>query len=150
MKDYGPPIRFGVGVSDLTKLSRDLRAVTVDLSRGFTAALKAAVEPVAVQARENASFSKRIPQTIRVTSTGGKAKVRVRVSAGGARAPEAAAFENGGRPGTFRHPVFGHRNRKWAKQDAHPFLMRALASQASSVADDVEAAIDHFLKQNGL
>lgn len=143
------PIRYGISVTDLSKLSRDMREVTKDLSRGFTAALKVAVEPVAAQARENASFSRKIPGTIKVTSTGGKAKVRVRVSAGGARAPMAAAFEHMGRDGFFRHPVFGHRG-TWVSQQARPFLMKALTSSADSVAVDVEKAIDEYLRNNGL
>jgi hypothetical protein len=144
----GAPITFGVSVTSLTQLTKDMRGVSKTLASGFTKAIKAAVQPVVTQARANASFSDRIPGSIRATSTSGKANVSVKVVAGGAKAPEAAAFEHQGTPGTFRHPVFG--TNTWVSQAAHPFLFPALTSQAEDIASAVEEAIDSYLTANGL
>jgi hypothetical protein len=87
---------------------------------------------VAQDAKRKASFSKKIPDSIEVKVLGNGTAV---VAAGGDKAPNGAPLENKGRPGEFRHPVFGHKDRRWARQKAHPFLYPALLENADAAAD---------------
>lgn len=68
----------------------------------------------------------------------------MKVQAGGDAAQYAPAFENQGKVGTFRHPVFGNRE-VWVNQQAHPFLRPALQAQSANLAKKIDAAIDRAL-----
>lgn len=130
-------------VSELKDLARDVRRVSPALAKEFLKDLGRSGEIVAQKARSNASFSTRIPGTVKVRRRG----VSVRVQAGGDKAPHAAAFEHGGKTGQFRHPVFGDRN-TWASQPAHPFLRPAFEDQLvpleRSIIGDVDATFARF------
>jgi len=121
-----------IDTKGLQKLAADCKAAEPGLQKEFYAGLAAGAEPVVAQAKQNAQFSKRIPGTIKARRRG----VRVRVEAGGDDAPHAAALENNGQAGSFRHPVFGNYD-NWVSQPAHPFLTPA----AEESADDVERLV---------
>lgn len=133
-----------IDVSELKDLARDLRRINPVLSRGFLKSLGKAGDVVAVKARSNASFSTRIPKTIKVRRRG----VSVRVQAGGPSAPHAAPFEHGGTPGTFRHPVFGNRE-VWVTQTAHPFLTPAAEVSLVPLERLVISAVDEAFRAAG-
>ncbi len=133
-----------IDTSELKRFAVQLRKSAPELSKEFNAGLRAGGELVAQQAKSNASFSSRIPGSIKVRRAG----VKVTVSAGGASAPEAAPLEHGGQPGTFRHPVFGNRE-VWVNQPARPFLMPAVEAEAENVAVLVLNACDGVFRQMG-
>lgn len=140
----GPLIRYGVNVDGLAALARDLRAVDAEQAATFRQIVKAAATPVADEASANASWSNRIPGSIRIVMTGANTNPKVAVRAGGRAAPGAAALENGGQSGTFRHPVFGDTS-NWTDQPARPFLLPALFAQADTVVDKVaDGMLDTF------
>lgn len=47
----------------------------------------------------------------------------------------------------WRHPVFGHSDRRWASQDSHPFFYDTLRSLAPRSAAAVKAALDEVTAQ---
>lgn len=117
----GKPV-IGIEATDLARLQRDLKKADGDALKLFRAAMKRAGDLVADRARGKISgTSQRIADSIRVMAN----NKGVQVKAGGAKAPHAAAFENDGKAGTFRHPVFGNRE-VWVDQTAHPFLLPSL------------------------
>lgn len=126
-----------IDVSDLKDLARDLRRVDPVLQKQFLKALGRTGEIVATRARQNASFSTRIPGSIKVRRRG----VRVRVQAGGDAAPEAAPLENRGKQGTFRHPLFGDRE-TWVSQPAHPFLTPAAEAEMVPFEQAILSAVN--------
>ena len=101
-------------------------------------------ELVARGARGRAAWSTRIPSTVRVHETGDA----VQVSAGGSAAPHAAPYEHGGTPGTFRHMVFGHRDR-WVTQQARPFLGPSFDVTEPTVTTLVTSTLDTVASQLG-
>ncbi len=128
-----------INVQELNALSRDLKRVDPALQKEFLNALKKSGNRVAASAKaEIGDHSSRIPKTIKVRRAG----VRVKIIAGGEGAPHAAAFEHQGRGGTFRHPVFGRRDTKWATQAAHPFLTPAANQNFDAFVRDVLTAVD--------
>jgi hypothetical protein len=121
----------------LSRLARDLRLASPEVWKATRVALKAAGEIVAADARQRASFSSRIPASIKVRVTSGG---QVKVVAGGVQAEDAAPLENKGRAGRFRHPVYGDRE-NWVEQPARPFLAPALAAHQDEVAEAIENAV---------
>ncbi len=140
-------VTFGVGVDGLKDLSKDLAAIDKQIRQDFGGMLRAAAQPVVDQATANAGFSTRIPGTIRVKAAGGTATATIRVTAGGNKAPGAAALEHGGMPGSFRHKVFGHD--VWVEQPARPFLLPALVTGADQVVERVADGTEAFFRAHG-
>jgi hypothetical protein len=141
----GRSTEWTVNTTGLRDLSRALRRIGPTFPRQLGKALRVGAEFVAVDARERASWSKRIPGTVKV----GGGVSAVTISAGGSRAPHAAAFENRGKEGMFRHPVFGpskkHEEPEWVDQQARPFLAPAVEAKAPQIAAAIDAAIDETL-----
>jgi hypothetical protein len=74
--------------------------------------------------------------------------IRVSVVAGGAKAPDAAPYENKGVDGFFRHPVFGNRE-VWVDQKARPFLRPAAEATAPRVTEKVLENVGKVLDDAG-
>lgn len=98
---------------------------------------------VAEDARQNASWSSRIPGAISVsapiTRNGG---VLIRVDS--EAAPHARPYEGlsaGGASGVFRHPVFDDPDIPWQPQATRPFLQPAVDADRDEVVRLVEEAV---------
>lgn len=121
----------------LSRLARDLRRASPEAWKAYRVAVAGVAEIVRKDARSRASYSKRIPDSmkIRVTSAG-----NVKIVAGGAMAPNAAPIENKGR-GFVRHPVFGDRE-NWTDENSRPaFLAPALDAHRDEVVRVIEDAV---------
>lgn len=131
-------VLLGVRADGLRDLAKDLRAADRKAPGRMARRLKAAGNIVADDAKRRASWSHRIPGSIRVT--GGATSVSVR--AGGEAAPDAYPWEApDGRP--VRHPTFGHG--PWTAQTPRPYLRPALEANADRVAGEVTKVLDDFL-----
>lgn len=134
---------IGCDATQLKTLARALRDGEPVLAREFHNALVRSADIVAVLARANAA-REGLNDIGPVTPFSTTTKVGVRVGAG--RKPhsgEAAAFENKGIPGTFRHPVFGNYD-VWRPQQARPFLTPAAEAALPQVEEQVNLAVDIF------
>lgn len=137
-----------VDAAGFTRFARDLRKADKDLQKLLLAKLKEKVTGAIVPAaRSNASFSTRIPQSIRVSATNKGVSIR----AGGPRAPHAAAFEDIGGHGTFRHPTFGHREAPgdWVEQRSHPFITPAVKGNEDGLLKATTDALDTWAQEAG-
>jgi len=135
-----------IDMSQVRKLALDLKRSAPLVEKELHSALTAAGELVAVKARSNiAPYSSRIGKTVKTRRRG----VGVRVEAGGARAPHAAPFEHGGKPGEFRAPLFGDKSH-WYPHKAHPFLLDAAEEEYVPFATAVLAAVDVAVLHAGL
>lgn len=114
---------FRADASGLRKLGAELRRAKPEVYRQVRRAILAQARVIADDAKQRASWSTRIPASIRPSVSGLSAVVR----AGGVNAPHAAALEHAGRQGSFRHPVFADQSLtrsdwSWVSQQARPFL----------------------------
>lgn len=125
-----------IDLSPLRGFVTSLRKASPELNREMRKGLRRGGDIVRDEAKGLASWSTRIPGSIRVRTTG----IRVSVIAGNKNAPHAAAFEHEGVPGFFRHPVFGNRD-VWVNQRARPYLRPAAESNSDEVADAVLKAV---------
>lgn len=137
-----------VDLRDLNSLYTSLRKIDRESADEFGRALSRAGESVAMAARGLAGWSSRIPAQVTVQRS--RAKVTIKAGPGpkGHRG-EAAAFENDGKPGTFRHPVFGNKN-AWVSQNARPFLLPAVHANLERTATYIGLAVDNVFRRAGL
>jgi len=136
---------------EIGRLGPRLRQIPDDLRTATRTAIRTAATPLAARARQNAAWSTRIPRAIRVgTSFAGKnAGVTLRVAL--RTAPHGRAYEDlsgASRNGTFRHPVFGHRDR-WVTQKTRPFIGPAVSAGRDQTLRDVDEAITTVLARAG-
>jgi hypothetical protein len=116
---------FKANASQLRSLGTQLRRAQPDVYKQVRKAVREEARIVAASAREKASWSTRIPATVRVSALGVNTAV---VRAGNDKtAPHAKPFEHAGHSGTFRHPVHGDPRKTrsewaWVTQQARPFL----------------------------
>lgn len=120
----------------LSRLSHDLIAAAPLVWAECRLALREAGEVVAADARNRASYSDKIPGSIKVATRGAVVKVR----AGGDAAPNAAPLENKGR-GNPRHPLFGNRNYWYTNTGTPAFLAPALDAKREVVAEMIATAV---------
>lgn len=118
-------VELHVQSEDLRKLFVELKEapgkLQVELRRGVREAALPAVRSV----QASASWSSRIPGAVKAKPFFTAKRAGVTLVVDKAKAPEARPLEHGGRPGKFRHPVFGHRA-VWVDQAARPFFYSAV------------------------
>jgi hypothetical protein len=129
-----------VTVAGLKATSRALKSAGSGAAAGdLGKRLKEAGDFVAAIARRKASFSSRIPGSIKVR--GGRTGVSI--VAGSAKAPHAEAFELG-----KRHPLFGNRQH-WYPTAHIPFLEDAADEGADGAAVIVARVVDDWAREYG-
>ena len=152
--------------AQLRKLASALGKCAPAARKELNRSLRLAAKIVADDAKGRASWSTRIPKTIKVQGGAGK----LRVVAGGPNAPQAVGYEVGtkGNNGRFRHPVFsakfggrgtsGPRNKRalrggpvYASVATRPYLLPAWEAHKDEVftlvADAIDEATNALLKE---
>lgn len=146
---------------DLYAFSHDLKAAGgPKLVASFKKELKAVAEPVARRVRAEASWSKRIPGAVGVSTRFTARTTAVLVTVNRKKAPHARPLENDGREGFFVHPVFASKTRRGrakqaltgsrnVRQQARPFFAKAVKSQDHRIEAAVEQVAKDFEKRAG-
>lgn len=135
-------------MDEIRRLIDDMGKIPKELKTELRAPLREAGQLVRDKARSNASWSKKIPAATRVSVGFTARNPGVSVVVNKTKAPNARPFEHGGTAGTFRHPVFGHRNR-WVEQRARPFLYKAAAEMAPEAEHRIAEAVDRVTRDAG-
>ena len=143
----GPEIAEAIA-EDMAKLEPATR-------RAVRPRLKNAGDAIASEAQRRASWSSRIPATIRTEVSYRQEREGVRVVAGGGSAPHARPYEGATGAGVFRHPVYAdsaglvRRRWTWVTEPTRPFLMPAAESKAAMATSEVQAALDDAARAIG-
>lgn len=142
-------------LSELRRLGSVLRKARPDVYRAARLAMLAEGAHMVEDAKSRASWSTRIPGTIKVVAEG---IMGLKLVAGGGKnsaAPHAKPYEHGGKSGTFRHPVDADptlpRNEwAWVDEEARPFLhpavMENLQATADAAAEAVAMVVEAYLE----
>ena len=133
---------------EIERLIKDMGRVPDDLRKRLRPKLRTAGRVVADDAKLRASWSTRIPRAVSVRTSFTKTRPGVSVVVNKNKAPHARPFEHVGRPGTFRHPVFGNRE-VWVPQRARPFLAPALAAKGDTAGRLITEAVDETTRDAG-
>lgn len=129
-----------VEFSSVRLLAREFGRVPFELKAELRPRLHIAASALTRKIQGAAGFSSRIPGAVRTSVAFGSRTGGVRVYVDQRKAPHARPLENSGKPGTFRHPVFGNRE-NWVSQPAHPFFFPSVESSRGLVSQQVEAAV---------
>lgn len=139
-----------VGRTRFAEVLIDLREIPRDVRKDLRPALKKAGDAVLSDAKNRASWSSRIPGSLRIAVLYGR-KAGVVIKANRKRAPHARAYEGiGARKGSateFRHPVFGRD--KWVSQKTKPFLHPAAQAKRAEVRRAVEDVVVAAARRHG-
>lgn len=135
-----------MAADDLTRLAADVRREMGHVQDEAVKELQAGMQEVVEAAKANASWSRRIPASIKVvpSKTGGS------IQAGGPDAPHAKTFE--GPQGPVRVPVYGRGDRAtwtWVTQAPRPYLEPAVEAKMDAVAEKAAEAIDIVFRRAG-
>jgi hypothetical protein len=136
------------GIESLQNLIADLGKMPADLRKELRPALRKSAEKPLAQAKLNASWSTRIPGATRLSVGFSKRTPGVALVVNKNKAPHARVYENNGRDGFFRTPVFGNR-KKWVSRRARPFLWPAAKPWTEDVNRDIGKAVDDVTKRLG-
>lgn len=132
----------------LRELGGDLGDIPKELSRELRPQMRKTAQPILNRARRNASWSTRIPKATRIQTSLSTRHPGVAIAVSGKKAPHAPLYENKGKPGSFRHPLFGDRSH-WYTQAARPFLRPAVDAYEDKVVADVDDVVDRVAHKYG-
>lgn len=141
--------RVSVDEGELRKLVADLKELEggKKIVSALRRDLKAAADPMKRQVQANASWSSRIPGAVGVQVRFTAKRVGVSVFVGRKKAPHARPIENSGKPGTFKHPLFG--TSTTVRQAARPFFFGEMAKHMPEVEKAAAKAIDEAARAAG-
>lgn len=137
------------------QIVNDLRNLPEEYRKAVRPRLRQAGEVLAQNARSRASWSKRIPPTIRVQVSFRHEREGVTVVAGGKNAPHARPYEGVRGNQEFRHPVFAdsknktRRGWRWVSQRTRPFLLPAAEATQIQTTTGVREALDEAARNIG-
>jgi len=117
-----------------------LRRLDPEAAKQLQKEMRTVANRVVIQAKGNASWSVKIPPSIRASSTAKGAAVRVQSS------NRLAVLNELGK--TWRHPLFG--NHDWFyPQNARPFVKPAVDAQRAGIAQQAGEAIRRAIRSAG-
>lgn len=137
-----------------TQLQKDLNKMAPKQRRRLRTEFDRIGQAALSDARSRAgAWSTRIPSAIStrpiVDVMRGRVGVELRVSMS---VPHARAYEGISQPersGSFRHPVYGHTDRKWADQKTRPYAWPAVRGRAPAAQRAVEQTVEAVARECG-
>lgn len=131
-----------------TQIAADMRALTPETRKAVRPKLREAGRMVVEDAKGRASWSTRIPPTIRMATSFREDREGVTITAGNKATPHARPYEDVPGRGQFRHPV--HANSKnftrkgwaWVTQTSRPFLFPAAMANEAAATAMIRSALD--------
>jgi|GEM_PF-6051640 len=135
----------------IARLVTRLDDVPKRLRPGVRRAIQKSGSVLQRRAQASASWSRRIPGSIVLSTRFREGSVGVLVRADRSIAPHARSYEGirGGR--SFRHPVFARdgRARAWVSESTRPFLRPAAEQVGPQAIAEVRAVVDEALRTVG-
>ncbi|GAA4221537.1 hypothetical protein FHR32_005130 [Streptosporangium album] len=138
----------GDPAEEIRKLINDLGKIPPELRKALRPALKGAAEPIVADARGRASWSGRIPGAITLSVRLSKRNPGVSIRVRQTKAPHGRPWEGITGATSFKHPVFGHRDR-WVTQATQPYLAPAAAAGTDDVLDAAAQTVDQVAREAG-
>lgn len=121
------------GSVEVAQLARDLHRMGPAARRQLRQSFERSGRAAESDAKSRAgAWSSRIPAAISMRSQAIDDRIGVTLRTSASMAPHARPFEGLGQGGTFRHPVFGHRDR-WVPQATRPYLWPAVRGRRTEI-----------------
>jgi hypothetical protein len=133
---------------EIRKLTKELDGIPKELRKQLRPALKAAAEPIVADAKGRASWSARIPRAITLSVRLGQRDPGVSIRVRSTAAPHGRPYEGITGNASFRHPVFGHRDR-WVAQATRSYLAPAAEAGMDGVLAASVEVVDQVAREQG-
>lgn len=132
----------------IRRLIREHGRFPDDIRKGLRPAMREAGQPVLADARRRSGWSTRIPRAMRLSISFTRRQAGVSVVVDRNKAPHARPIEGIRGNRSFRHPVYGNRER-WVEQSTRPYLVPAADMHGRRVVEAVNRAVDDAANQAG-
>lgn len=134
---------WGADTSEFKILLEQFRDVPKELRSSIRRAVREAAADFVGDVKADASWSSRIPASVRTTTSFSQKAPGVRIFVDSKKAPHARPYEGmakGGNESKFRHPVYGDRE-VWVTQATRPFFRPNVEKHRAQVLDAIESAL---------
>jgi hypothetical protein len=150
-------VEFGGKLADLGVAMNDLDAKQQSaVKRHIRKTVREFGQELTTQIKSNASWSSRIPATVRVNVTFTTKSAGASVIAGGKSAPHARPLERGNKSsgGGLRHPVFARKDKgrdewTWVDMPTRPFFFKAVQQKDMLFTARVNRLLDDIANELG-
>lgn len=132
----------------IRRLIREHGKFPADLRKALRPAMREAAQPVLGDARRRSGWSTRIPKALRLSTSFTRKQAGVSIVVDRSRAPHARPIEGIRGNRSFRHPVYGNRDR-WVEQSTRPFLVPAADMHGRRVVEAVNKTVDDAASKAG-
>ena len=135
------------GLRDLTDFIKESGKMPKELSRQMRPMMRQSAQKPLAEVKRNASWSRRIPGATKISVRFTKRFAGTAIVTDKNKARHARPIEHRGKPGTFRHRVFG--TNKWVKQKARPFQAPVAKTWFKQADRDIAEVVDKVIKPLG-
>lgn len=137
------------GTAELRRFIRDFEKFPAELRKEMRPMLKATGDRALARARANASWSTRIPGSLRVSVSFTKRSAGVTLTSNRNRAPHGRPYANLGKPGFFRVPT-GTPSEPWVRVQARPwFFSAADVAMTKDIDRKIGEVVDSVARAHG-
>ena len=138
----------GTASYQFSQLARDLYRMPPAIKRQLRRKFEQAGQAALSDAKSRASWSHRIPAAISGKPQLSTDTVGYTLRASVASAPHARVYEGMGQGGSFRHPVYGHRDR-WVTAATRPYLWPAVRGRVNDITAAANDALENAARECG-
>lgn len=132
---------------EIKQFFRDFKQMPDQVRKQARPMLRETAKDPLAEARKNASWSTRIPGATRVSLRFSRRFSGVTLYVNRRQAPHARPFENKGKSGQFRHPVYGRK--AWVNQTARPFFYEVSGEWHANVIKNLGDVVDRVTRDHG-
>jgi hypothetical protein len=136
------------GSEELRDFIKQLGKMPKDVRQDLRPKLKNIGQNALFSVRAKASWSTRIPRATRLKIGLSKRSPGLAIEVNKDQAPHARPHEHGGKPGTFRAPLFGNR-RRWYAHQARPFFQSGAEPWLEKADKDLLDVVDEAARKAG-
>lgn len=140
--------------SEFRKVARDFAAISKENKTALRRGMRKIATPTLKKVRTAAGWSSRIPRSTKLTTGLNKKFTGIRIETDHRTSPHARPYENYGRIGRYRHPVFGDdaKDRKlwtWVSAPARPYMYPTAVEDLPDIGERMLDTLIDLCIENG-
>jgi hypothetical protein len=140
--------------SEFRKLAREFAAISKENKTALRRGMRKIATPTLHKVRTAAGWSSRIPSSTKLSAGLNKRFTGIRIETDRRKSPHALPYENYGRVGHYRHPVYGRSkvDRKlwtWVRAPARPYAYPTVVEDLPEIGERMLDTLIDLCIENG-
>lgn len=140
--------------SEFRKVARDFAAISKENKTALRRGMRKIATPTLKKVRIAAGWSSRIPASTKLTTGLNKRFTGIRIETDRTKSPHARPYENYGRVGHYRHPVYADssKDRKlwtWVSAPARPYMYPTAVEDLPEIGERMLDTLIDLCIENG-